>query len=65
MRNIYTRSKFKKLYEDSSSVKDVANVSNQPDEIIKAWNLSLVGATTNFFVGGILKGLKAIYKMGR
>lgn len=65
MRNIYSRSKFKKINEDSSNVKDVANVSNEPVEIVKAWNLSLVGAVTNFFVGGVLKGLKAIYKMGR
>lgn len=65
MRNIYSRSKFKKINEDSSNVKDVANVSNSPDEIVKAWNVSLVGATTNFFVGGVINGLKAIYKMGR
>ncbi len=65
MRNIYSRSKFRKIDEDSSTVKDVSNVSNSPTEIIQAWNKSLVGAVTNFFVGGILKGLKSIYKMGR
>lgn len=47
MRNIYSRSKFRKIDEDSSTVKDVSNVSNSPTEIIQAWNKSLVGAVTN------------------
>jgi len=62
MRNIYSRSRFRKINEE---VKDVANVSNSPAEIVQAWNVSLVGAVTNFFVGGVINGLKAIYKMGR
>jgi len=62
MRNIYSRSKFKKINEE---IKDVANVSNSPSEIAKAWNVSLVGAITNGVVGGTIKALTAIYKWGR
>ena len=65
MRNIYSRSKFKKLYEDSSSVKDVTNTDGSPAELKQAWNTSLVGAITNGVVGGTIKTLDKIFKWGR
>ena len=62
MLNIYDRNQFIKLNEEMG---DVANVSNEPKEIVKAWNLSLVGALTNGIVGSAVKGLTKIYKWGR
>lgn len=61
MRNIFSRSQFKLITEDSTTVKTVANVSNEPLEITKAWKLSLIGALS----AGVVAGLTKLYKMGR
>ena len=63
MDNILSRTKFKKLNEDST---DVTNVADPSWKALKdAWNTSVVGALANTFIGGTINGIYKVFKWGQ
>lgn len=65
MRNILSRTKFKKINEDSASVKDVVNVEPSANAIKGAWNTSVIGAISNTIIGGTINNIYKFYKWGQ